>query len=76
MGRGIQCKMVCTRAAKSKDKPLPLVSDLAEEIVPPSDIRVTLNALRRAAIDHAQYPLTLLASGEDDFNWVRGRAVA
>ena|SRR5208282_3178312 len=53
---------------------LALVSDLAEKIVPPSDIRLPLYPFRRAPIDDAEYAPALLTLGHDNFDWVCGRA--
>jgi len=53
---------------------LALVSDLAEKIVPPCDIRLPFGPFRRATVDDAEHAPALLTLGDDNFDGVRGRA--
>jgi len=53
---------------------LALVSDLAEKIVPPRDIRLPFDPFRRAAIDDAEHAPALLTLRDDNFDGVCGRA--
>src|ERR1700693_5999193 len=52
--------------------PLPLVTDLAEKIVPPRDVRLPFYSLRRAAVNDAEHPAALLTLGNNNFDRVGG----
>ena len=47
---------------------LPLVTDLAEKIVPPRDVRLPFYRLRRAAVNDAEHPAALPTLGNNNFD--------
>jgi hypothetical protein len=59
--------VLCAKCV-SGDRRLPLVANLAQQIVSPNDVSVALYAFRRVAIDHAQHTSTLFTLSDDDFD--------
>ena len=53
---------------------LALVTDLAEQTVPPSNVSLPLYAFRGTAINDTEHAPALLALGDNDFNRVSGCA--
>ena len=49
---------------------LALVTDLAQQTVPPSDISLTLHALRGISINDTEYAAALLTFCDNDFNGI------
>src|SRR5271157_697787 len=63
----------CSRGAATGRVVLAFVTDLAQQVVPPSDVCGPLHPFRTTAVNHPQHPLTLLTPGHDDLDRVSGR---
>ena len=59
--------VLCAKCV-SGDRRLPLVANLAKQIVSPNDVSVALYAFRQAAIDHAKHTSTLFTLSDNDFD--------
>jgi len=62
------------RSHRLVSSPYRLLTDPAEKIVPPRDIRLPFYPFGRAAIDNTEYPLALFTPGNHDFDRIGGRA--
>ena len=68
----------CSAIRRSTDfmtiSPSQLVADLPQEVLPPLDLALVLDALRREPVHHAQDATALLRLGQDDLRGVGGGA--